>query len=128
MFLCICLLCHSCISCQLFYKLGFPTIQTTRLLMQTINTAVSLQTLLDGVEGCKTKRDRSQKAGITIEIRFLMRIAFVPVRRYMSNCPLKAEFPLAVKEQLFCALTELECEGKKLVRSFHPSKSGRIKI
>lgn len=50
--------------------------------------------MLDGVEGCKTKRARSPKAGITIEIRFLMRTEFVPVRRYMSNGPLKPEFPL----------------------------------
>lgn len=68
--------------------------------------------MLDGVEGYKTKRARSQKAGITIEIRFLMRTAFVPVRRHMSNCPLKPEFPLEVKEQCLCALIELEYEEK----------------
>lgn len=84
--------------------------------------------MLERGEGCKTKRVRFQKAGITIEIRFLMRTAFVPVRRYMSNCPLKPEFPLEVKEQLLCALIELDWERKKLVRSFHTSKSGRTKI
>lgn len=79
--------------------------------------------MLDGVEGCKTKRVRILKAGITIEIRFLMRSAFALVRRYMSNCSLKSEFPLEVKEQLLCDVIELEYEGKRLVRGFCTSKS-----
>lgn len=75
--------------------------------------------MLDGVDGCKTKGARTQKTGITVEIRFLMRTAFVPVKRYMSNGPLKPEFPPEVKEQRLCALIELEYER---------SKSGRTKI
>lgn len=122
---CVCLLCRSHIFLPILLQAGFPH-NPTRLLMQTIKTAVSLSTLWDRGEGYKTKRVRSQKAGITIEIRFLMRTAFVPVRRYMSNCSLKPEFPQEVKEQLLCALIELEYEGKKLVRSAVQVKAGGL--